>query len=540
MSSPFANFKKLILFALKTKLLYVIFFSSLIGLCNRLAGQTDPQYLVFQLFTYSANASGIAQPFDSNFIKIEIDSILTAVGNNHGDNKTRIIGFAVGPLSLDHTDAQLRATISQSFKIAEEKNVAVAFSLDDCMFWKNRPDLWNNHANVEWIDWSGTEVAHNYIGWDPISLAPQMCYNSPVLRDSVQRIVRDVIGSEIKKGIDFLNSKNKYQLFAGVISGWETHLSDLRYVGDTTLTDSLNVKPRGELGYNALTNLGYSASNPPQNLDSALERVVNEWTAFWSSKLNEAGIDTNRIYTHVAFPAWPSKAIEDTITKLLTNKLGFQADILGFDQHVMPRTAFNNYSRPGYSTYPTSYRKLFSSTDTIDGLLEQILEELSLQGRAHWASSEGTNINVESGQGTPSDITWDDYLFDMFNHGASLVNIYAWTGGPGKNSTRSSAAIAAYIKFLNGALSEANQLEVKPIFKIFPNPTKNAMTLVLSEEATRPCELQIFDLLGHSIYQVFLTNRIQHIDLGEYPVGMYFLQVHSEAGTAFQKLFIQK
>lgn len=526
---------------MRTKLFCLLFSFSIIGICNKLVAQTvDPQYLIFQLFTYSPTASGTVQPFDSNFIKFEIDSILTTVANNHGDGVKRQLGFAVGPLALDHPDSELRATISQSFKIAEEKNVAVVFSIDDCMFWVDRPDLWTNHANIEWTDWTGTVVPHNFVGWIPITLAPQMCYNSTVLRDSVQRIAKNVIGAEIKNGIDTLKAHGKYQLFGGVISGWETHLSDLRYVGDTTLTDSLGVKPRGELGYNALTNLGYSASNLPKNTDSVLERVVNGWTAFWSLQLQAAGVDSSRVYTHVAFPAWPSQAIEDTMVSLMTKKLGFPATILGFDEHVMPRTAFNNFSRPGFSTYPASFKVSYSS-DSIDGLLAEILTEPSMKGQSHWASSEGTNINVATGHGTPSDLTWDEYLFDMYNNGASLVNIYAWNSGPGDSSTHSASAVTAYIKFLSGAALGINQVGgAAPAFTLSPNPASNLVTLEIHKKTEGPYSVKLYDLFGNVIYQTHFLGNIEHINLSECAAGIYFLQLQSESGTAVQKVIIQK
>jgi hypothetical protein len=107
---------------------------------------------------------------------------------------------------VDLSDDQTRTLIKEAFAVAEEKNIAVAFHIEDSMFWNKREDLWSNRNNVEWSDWSGTVVRHRVIGFvpNPTDLAPPMCYNSPAIGAESSRRARDVIGSEIKKGIERL------------------------------------------------------------------------------------------------------------------------------------------------------------------------------------------------------------------------------------------------------------------------------------------------------------------------------------------------
>ena len=132
------------------------------------------------------------------------------------------------------------------------------------MFWYNRADLWSDRNNVEWSDWNGTVVPHRIIGWvldgRPV-LAPPMCYNSPAIKAEAERLAREVIGGEIRKGLEHLYGIGKPYLFAGVIAGWETRLQD----------DS---QPQVFYGYCALRNLGYSAANPPADIDAVLQGVV--------------------------------------------------------------------------------------------------------------------------------------------------------------------------------------------------------------------------------------------------------------------------
>jgi hypothetical protein len=53
---------------------------------------------------------------------------------------------------MDQTDDELREVIRESFKIAEEKNIAVLFHIDDSMFWVRRADLWKDPRKVEWTE----------------------------------------------------------------------------------------------------------------------------------------------------------------------------------------------------------------------------------------------------------------------------------------------------------------------------------------------------------------------------------------------------
>ena len=40
---------------------------------------------------------------------------------------------------------------------------------------------------------------------------------------------------------------------------------------------------------------------PSADIDGALESVVQNWIETWSSSLAEAGVPSNRIYSHIAF-----------------------------------------------------------------------------------------------------------------------------------------------------------------------------------------------------------------------------------------------
>jgi hypothetical protein len=370
-------------------------------------GAQEPQYLLFQLFTYLCDGS---QAFDKQKSAKTINEILDSLDGQRGNGTNRLLGFAWGPLSLDQTDTELREIIREAFKVAHEKDVAVAFHIDDSMFWRRRPDLWKDPRNIEWSDWKGTPFPYRYVDWIAgFKLAPQMCYASPTLRIEVGRIAREVIGAEIKRGLDALKTTGKEQLFAGVMAGWETHLADFSKYGSKENIEEMRQDgaPRVRIGYHALSYLGFSEKNPPKDLKRELDGVVGDWAEFWAKELHLASISTNRIYSHFAFP---------------------------------DGKAFNRYSRPGFSVYNRSS-------------LEGVLQALHDRQKPPWALAEGTNLD-ETFEG----FLWEAYLARIFNHGGALANIFAWhekEQSPYGRATTSKSALAAYKKFLEGeTLSE--------------------------------------------------------------------------------------
>jgi hypothetical protein len=363
------------------------------------AGASTPQYLTFQVFIYGPPPDGkVPSPaLNKAAAGKTIDDIVAAVNGEKGDGKKRQLGFALGPLALDHTDDQLREIIAGGFALAEEKSVAVAFHMDNSMFWMRRSDLWGVHENIEWTDWGGTAAAGQEIGWlSGAKLAPQMCWNSPGLKKEISRVTRDVVGAEIKRGVEHLRAIGKEHLYAGFIAGWETFIQP-------------------NTGYCALTNLGYSASKPPANMDEARATLTHDWAEFFTGELGVGGVPSDKLYTHMPLPTNNELAI----------KIG-----------APPSTAFNKNSHAGFSTY------------TLDKYGAELFADLEKRGNPRWASAEGLNYNLE---GPPSTLTWDRYLGDMLNHNAALVVVFAWNDpSPLGMVTGSSEAKASYLKFVRG------------------------------------------------------------------------------------------
>ena len=128
-----------------------------------------------------------------------------------------------------------------------------------------------------------------------------------------------------------------------------------------------------------------SRDNPPHDFRKALAKIVQETIAFWCGQLVNAGIPTETLYPHVAAP----HTIE-----------GMNAPIW---------TAFNKFSRPGWTTYAVGGRwKSFSNPSMTSWRSAGIPP-----GRA-WRQTQAF---------PGSAVDWETYLGWHYNHGCILVGI---------------------------------------------------------------------------------------------------------------------
>jgi hypothetical protein len=392
-----------------------------------------PEYLMFQLFTAGPGFTTepgthvISRLPAPGFLENETQKLLDFVGQR-GDGMHKL-GVMVGPLALDYTDAQMRDLIERTFAIAAKYKVAVGLHIDDAKFWMKRRDLWSNPANVEWLDWKGTPNTGQYLNWgEPWKIAPQACFNSPAMLAEARRIAGQVIGPAIARQLAKLRETGNDALFAGVIVGWETAIGR-------------DYDTRRDLGYCALTNLGFSEKAPAPDPDQALDSVVQNWIETWSRGLVEAGVPRDRVYSHIAFK--PRRRFDEA-----RDSAG-----VSYSRSVMyspPPVAFGETHNPGFSTYPDADR------------FAEIYAALGAHGNPPWASAEGANVDFESGPPRVPDEGMQDYLARMFNHGATLTTVFGWGIGDSGNAFRraseSEEAVAGYRAFLRG-----EHLKEKPL-----------------------------------------------------------------------------
>jgi len=390
--------------------------------------QSETKYLAFQIFTWSPDPTiagfelqGTSLPPKAPLLET-IKDIKGRIGTV-GSDRTRL-AFYLGPLGcFDQSDAEISNFIKLGFDLAIQTDVAVGFKIDDSMFWARRKDLWTNPSNVEAMDWEGTSSTGRRLDWGktPTEAPPQMCFNSRIIEREVGHRSR-VLGRAIHLGEKRLEALGRSELFAGVIAGSETMIGQ-------------DFKTGKYLGYRALMNRGYSRRRPPTDFDRELENVVQEFVDRWTAGLAEAGVSTRKIYSHTAFVSRHVFHLSDN-QPLTYSRLNHNAP---------PSVAFGPNHQPGFSTYPQP------------GLFDDIYAELAKHKQTAWASSEGTNLQLGSGPGQ-SGMNMETYLAKMFNHGATLVDIFSWgIGGEANRNmdfrvvTEGEETIHAYRKFLAGA-----------------------------------------------------------------------------------------
>ncbi|WP_158231022.1 hypothetical protein [Rhodopirellula bahusiensis] len=296
-------------------------------------------------------------------------------------------------------------SIEGAIDVALRHDVAVYITIEN-LEWENRPDLWNfsdesrpgydpdNTQNVEWMDWDGAPHPHRYRDWGrPEQMPPVICYNSPTVRREVSRLAQNVIGPAITAGIKKLADANKQHLFAGVTVGAEPALPNYSVIDKVNPRIAEKMQrdgvPRRRLGYNALTNLGYSKVNPPADFAEALAKVNQDYISLWANHLAKAGVPSSRMYSHVAAGAGVigSPGVEFTNAPI--------------------SIAFAESCRPGWTSYPVG------PLQNDFGLLYEALAE---HGNPPWASTEAT----PSGFG-PEGVPMREYLQRHFDFGASVV-----------------------------------------------------------------------------------------------------------------------
>jgi hypothetical protein len=346
-----------------------------------------------------------------------------------GDGKTRLLGFGL-PNATFELEEQLPGRIRGAFAAARQHDMAVMLHFDFHLHWKNRPDLWNwfdpnkpgydpnNKDNVEWHGWHGPPNKIRYLNHGVLErLPPHLCFTSKKTRAEVSRIVSKVIGPVLREEVAKLKAGGKQSLFAGVLVGLEPSIDDYSKPDpERTKMMKEDGVPAGPLGYRALLDRGFSADRPPADFRKALAKIVQETVAFWCEQFVDAGIPPEKLYPHVAAPA----PIEEMNAPIWT--------------------AFNKYSRPGWTTYPVG---------VLGEGFKPIYEELEKHGNPPWAG-------VEANVGIPGSIVdWDTYLAWHFNHGCVLVGVN--TGATGeelprrlRDSAFGQEAIVAYRKFLAG------------------------------------------------------------------------------------------
>src|SRR5581483_11765823 len=157
--------------------LSIVLFTLMVAVCRgtpaaepSAAAAPESRYLTFQLMTGLPGYAGPPPaPGRFSLSKTQLDQFVRDVGKAIGapGDARHKLGFAVGPLCFDMSDEETRQFIHDSFAVAQENDVAVAFHIDDSMCWGHRNDLLSNPDNIETADWKQVPSTGRRADWGP-------------------------------------------------------------------------------------------------------------------------------------------------------------------------------------------------------------------------------------------------------------------------------------------------------------------------------------------------------------------------------------
>ena len=366
----------------------------------------ETQYIIFPIKEVGALHQGRLEVLEQGIKRLQqkLGKARHPTKRNWGFH-LMIPAWRYDPDHLENPNANIEKAIGSAFKVAIRNDIAFHITVETHE-WNNRNDLWNyyrkdlpdydqeNKQNVEWLDWKGTPHPHRYRDWGhPERMPPVICYNSPRVLEEVRRLAGKVIGPHIAKGLTKLKAERKAHLLSGVTVGAEPSLPNYENIEHinpkiAALMDEDGV-PKAKLGYNALTNKGYSRKKPPKDFGQALAEINQDFTTYWARQLAEAGVPVSKMYTHVAAGA---------------GEVGSpHAEFTNAPIHI----AFIKHARPGWTTYPIG---------PLRHDFEILYKALAKHGNPPWASTEsGPQM------GRHAKLKAREYLERHFEYGATLM-----------------------------------------------------------------------------------------------------------------------
>tara|TARA_R110002072_G_scaffold158863_3_gene309928 strand:- start:929 stop:3469 length:2541 start_codon:yes stop_codon:yes gene_type:complete len=83
-----------------------------------------------------------------------------------------------------------------------------------------------------------------------------------------------------------------------------------------------------------------------------------------------------------------------------------------------------------------------------------------------------------------------------------------------------------------------NKKQEQQLFKVYPNPTNNIVTIELITPSNEAIEYKIIDMGGRMVRQANFKGRLKKLDLSSFPKGIYFIQLQSKNTNSTTKLIL--
>jgi len=371
--------------------------------------------------------------FDFNLLnKNEAEVYLYRLSKSIGkqDPKTgKMYGFGMCvPQLLTQSIAEMQVLINMGFDLALKYDVPVFFHCDYLydMTPKNgggaNPKFYEDPLMCEWTDFPKDGLTHGpvprtWFNWGAWHARPAVpCFEAPRFKKFIHKQLEEGVAKPIVSRVKNLRSEGKEYLFAGMSAGWETHVPDYsppHYGLDPNKPPVYETDPSyvmqpwemGPTGYAALYWLGWNRQSLNEEIKKRnttekelvaqlLHKVTHDYMERCAKIANDAGIDKNKIYTHIV----PMDSVRSHSTSF-----------------VPPIwAAVNEYSTPGFTLSQGS-----GAVYDLDNLKAKIAKADPTQNK--FGCIEGYVNHLHGYE------KFKGFLNELSENGASLINILGWT-----------------------------------------------------------------------------------------------------------------
>jgi hypothetical protein len=94
--------------------------------------------------------------------------------------------------------------------------------------------------------------------------------------------------------------------------------------------------------------------------------------------------------------------------------------------------------------------------------------------------------------------------------------------------------------YYKGVVVSANELTHPMRIMIYPNPTRDQLTIQIDELQHEKAQLMIVDAIGRIVHQELMTQQPHVLQLSHLQAGVYFINVRSEFYNATERIIIQR
>jgi len=95
------------------------------------------------------------------------------------------------------------------------------------------------------------------------------------------------------------------------------------------------------------------------------------------------------------------------------------------------------------------------------------------------------------------------------------------------------------VKLSPDTLTSVPEINQKDLFSLYPNPAKNNVQLIMSNEQLKNVRIEIVSITGKTVYTSSLRGTKQAIDLSNQAKGIYFVKLIGEGFVSVEKLVLE-